>query len=129
MAASFTPVILAHTVAALAAVGIGAVVFARRKGGTTHRTLGYLWVALMALTAISSFWIRGNGSFSWIHGLSVTTLVMLVAAITFAIRRNLVRHERVMRGLYYGGLSVAGFFTLLPQRLLGQLVWGAVGLV
>lgn len=129
MAAGFTPVILAHTVAALAAVGIGALVFMRRKGGTAHRTLGYVWVALMALTALSSFWIRSNGSFSWIHGLSVTTLVMLVAAITFAIRRNLARHQRVMRGLYFGGLTIAAFFTLLPQRLLGQLVWGAVGLV
>ena len=63
-------------------------VFARRKGGTTHRTLGYLWVALMALTAISSFWIRGNGSFSWIHGLSVTTLV-----------RNKEKLNKLMRGL------------------------------
>ena len=28
-----------------------------------------------------------------------------------------------MRGLYFGGLIIAGIFTFLPGRLLGNLVW------
>lgn len=28
-----------------------------------------------------------------------------------------------MRGLYMGGLVIAGAFTLLPGRLLGNLLW------
>jgi uncharacterized membrane protein len=129
MSSSFTPVILAHTAAALGAVVVGAFVFLRRKGGSTHRWTGRAWVLLMALTAISSFWIQGNGGFSWIHGLSVTSLMALGQGVTLAIRRNLARHQSVMRGLYFGGLALAGVFTLLPQRLLGHLVWSSVGLV
>jgi uncharacterized membrane protein len=29
-----------------------------------------------------------------------------------------------MRNLYIGACVVTGIFTLLPDRLLGQLVWG-----
>ena len=34
----------------------------------------------MVVTCVSSFWIR-DGGFSWLHGLSIWTLVCLVAAI------------------------------------------------
>ena len=121
-----TPVILAHTAAAFAALALGAAVFLRRKGSTTHRLLGRGWVALMLVTALSSFWIRSTGGFSWIHGLSVVAVAALAGAVYFAVRGNIKRHRIVMKALY-GSLVVAGLFTLVPHRLLGRMLWSAVG--
>ena len=121
-----TPVILAHTAAAFAALALGAAVFLRRKGSTTHRLLGRGWVALMLVTALSSFWIRSTGGFSWIHGLSVVAVAALAGAVYYAVRGNIKRHRIVMKALY-GSLVVAGLFTLLPHRLLGRMLWSAVG--
>ena len=121
-----TPVILAHTAAAFAALALGAAVFLRRKGSTTHRLLGRGWVALMLVTALSSFWIRSTGGFSWIHGLSVVAVAALAGAVYYAVRGNIKRHQIVMKAIY-GSLVVAGLFTLVPHRLLGRMLWSAVG--
>ncbi len=127
MLPGFTPVILIHAAAALAALTLGALVFLRRKGTGSHRLLGRTWVTLMLATAISSFWIRANGHFSWIHGLSILTIFGLGGAVYFAITGNIARHQRIMKSLFAGGLVIAGAFTLLPQRLLGRVLWSALG--
>ena len=126
---SFTPIILAHTIAALAAVALGAAMLLARKGTFTHRVAGRSWVALMLVTALSSFWIKSSGSYSWIHLLSVAVPLLLAAGVYFAITGNLVRHQRMMIGIYGIGLGIAGIFTLLPYRLLGKLAWGGLGLI
>jgi uncharacterized membrane protein len=54
---------------------------------------------------------------------------MLVRGVVAAMRRNLVSHQRIMKGVFYGGLIIAGAFTLLPHRLLGRMLWGSVGLM
>src|ERR1700710_2944442 len=64
------PPIPLHAIAAMAAFVLGIVQFAAPKGTLPHRTLGWIWVALMAFVAISSFWIhqlRVIGSWSPIH--------------------------------------------------------------
>ena len=125
----FTPVILVHLSAALAALILGIAVFLLRKGSVAHRMFGRAWVGLMLVTAISTYWIRGSGSFSWIHGLSVISLVALVFAVYFAVAGNIRRHQRIMKAVYFVALIVAGVFTLLPQRLLGHALWSSVGLI
>lgn len=127
MCAGFTPVILFHTAAALAALALGALVFTRRKGTASHRLLGRTWVALMLATATSSFWIQSDGNYSWIHGLSVLVIVGLGGAVYCAVSGNITCHQRIMKGLFAGGLVIAGAFTLLPQRLLGRMLWSALG--
>ena len=129
MNASFNAVILAHTVAALAAIALGAAMFLARKGTFLHRVAGRSWVALMLVVAFSSFWIKASGNFSWIHLLSVAVPVLLGAGVYFAIRRNFVRHQRMMFGVYAIGLGVAGVFTLLPNRLLGHMLWTTLGVI
>jgi uncharacterized membrane protein len=129
MQTTFTPVILVHTVAAFTAIALGAGMFLARKGTFSHRIAGRGWVALMLLTAISSFWIRSSGSFSWIHLLSVAVPLLLAAGVYFAITRNLRGHQRMMVGIYALGLGVAGLFTLLPHRLLGCMLWSSLGLI
>jgi uncharacterized membrane protein len=52
------PAIPLHAFAAVAAFVLGIVQFAAPKGTLPHRTLGWIWVILMAAVAISSFWIH-----------------------------------------------------------------------
>lgn len=122
----FEPIILTHALAASMAVVLGAWIFLRRKGTRLHRTLGRIWVAAMALTAVSSFVIPARvlgldtpvGRFGPIHLLSVLTLVTLVGAIAAIRRGRQPAHRSAMISLYLS-LLVAGAFTLLPSRVLG----------
>ncbi len=52
------------------------------------------------------------------------TLAGLVQAFRQLLRGNVAGHRKTMLGLYLGACVGAGAFTLLPQRYLGQLVWG-----
>ena len=125
---SWTPLIVAHAAAAGSAVLLGACVLLRRKGDALHRLMGRVWVGLMLLTALSSFGIYRD-HFSWIHGLSVFTLVMLALGVTAARQGRLRAHRNIMAGTYAWGLIVTGLFTLLPSRLLGHALWSAWGAV
>lgn len=122
----WTPVIAAHAAMAGLAILLGARLFAGVKGTTAHRVLGWAWVLLMAGVAISSFWIF-RASYSWIHLLSVYTLGALAVAVARARRHDARAHRRAMVSLYVAALVVTGLFTLLPQRLLGQALWSALG--
>lgn len=121
-------VILSHTVAAAVALLLGALQLLRRKGDGAHRTMGWMWVAAMTYVAASSFWIHEIDlfmGFSPIHLLSILVLITLPLAVMHAKRGRITAHGRAMTLLFAGGLVVAGAFTLLPNRLLGQLVFGA----
>lgn len=122
---SWTPLIAAHAAVAAAAVALGAAVLLRRKGTDAHRWMGRAWVLLMGFTALSSFGICRD-AFSWIHGLSLFTLVMLTAGVWAARTRRLRLHRHIMAGTYAWGLLVTGLFTLLPHRLLGHALWSAL---
>lgn len=50
-------VIQLHLLAALLALGLGAVQLAAAKGTPDHRRLGYIWTGMMAVVALSSFFI------------------------------------------------------------------------
>jgi uncharacterized membrane protein len=116
-----------HVAAALAAFGLGAWQLAAPKGSLPHRRIGWLWIGLMAVVALSSFGItgvRGPGSLSWIHGLSLFTLVMLPLAVGHARRGRLASHRWSMVALFLGALVVTGGFTLLPGRIMGRVVFG-----
>ena len=107
---------------------LGAGLLLGRKGQRAHRIGGWLWVLCMATVAGISFAIRGPGGFSWIHGLSVFTLVTLVTGVLAARAHRVRAHRLNMISLYVGALVITGLFTLLPGRLLGRAVWGWLGL-
>jgi uncharacterized membrane protein len=126
------PIIAIHTSAALLATAIGPVALWARQRGTPlprlHRGVGYAWVTLMVLTAVSAVFIRNGplallGGFSPIHLLIPYTLAMLVLAFRMLFGGNITGHRKTMRNLYLGACLVAGLLTLSPERLLGQLVW------
>jgi uncharacterized membrane protein len=114
--------ILIHAGAGLSTVALGGMVLARRKGTTTHRVFGWSWFALMYLIAIGSFWIQSDGGLSWIHGLSTGMIVTLTYAL-WAIKSGRVKAHRTALTSAYIGLCVTAAFTLLPYRLMGQLVF------
>lgn len=121
------PVVQVHAFAAMAAFALGVVQLAAPKGTLPHRTIGWIWVVLMALIAGSSFWIhdlRMVGPFSVIHLLSIFTLVMLPLAVMHARRHSVAQHRGAMIGIFVGALVVAGLFTLLPGRVMHAVVFG-----
>jgi uncharacterized membrane protein len=131
---SFSPLLAAplavqiHAWIALALIPLTIWIFAIPRGSALHKKLGWAWVAGMASVAISSFWItelRMWGPFGPIHLLSSLTLISLVYAIVNIRRRKVIRHRRAMLGLVYGALLGAGLFTLLPGRIMFQVVFGA----
>ena len=101
-----------------------------RVKGTAFRIgpLGYTWVGLMLLAALSSLLIhelRQWGNFSLIHLLSVFTLAMLPLGIYFARQHNVVGHRKTIAWLIlWRALVIAGAFTLLPSRILGRMMFG-----
>lgn len=122
------PAIPLHAFAAVATFVLGLVQFAAPKGTLPHRTIGWIWVALMAVVAASSFWIhqiRLVGPFSPIHLLSIFTLVMLPLAVWRAHTHRVTDHRRAMILLFAGALVVAGLFTLVPGRIMHRVIFGA----
>ena len=116
-----------HAIGAAAAFVLGIVQFVAPKGTRPHRLLGWVWVGLMLMVALSSFLITevaGPGRFSWIHLLSILTLVMLPVAVWGARTGRIVTHQRTMQGIFLGGLVIAGAFTFVPPRIIGRMVFG-----
>jgi len=116
-----------HAFAAMAAFALGAVQLAAPKGTLPHRTVGWLWVALMVTVATTSFWIhdlRVWGQWSPIHLLSIFTLIMLPPAVIHAMRHRVKDHRKAMVGLFTGALVVAGLFTFWPGRIMHAVLFG-----
>jgi uncharacterized membrane protein len=125
---AMTPIPL-HALAAIAAFVLGVVQLAAPKGTLPHRTLGWIWVALMTTVAISSFWIHGHSfrlwrSWSPIHILSILTPLMLLVAVFRARRHDARAHAITMTSIFTGALVIAGLFTLLPGRIMHVVLFG-----
>ena len=121
----WSPLIIAHAVAATFALVLGALLLFKRKGTFSHRTWGWIWVVLMAFVALVSFGIQREG-YSWIHGLSVFTLAMLFVGMGLARTHKASQHGRTMKGIYTGALLITGLFTLLPSRLIGHALFSGL---
>jgi uncharacterized membrane protein len=120
-------VIQAHAFAAMAAFGLGLAQFARIKGTTSHRLMGYVWSALMAFIALTSFFIHainGPDGFSFIHLISIFVLVMLPVSIMRARRGRISEHRRGMIAMFVGALVIAGAFTFVPGRVMNHVLFG-----
>jgi uncharacterized membrane protein len=122
------PAIQIHAFAAMAAFALGVVQLAAPKGTLPHRTVGWIWVALMAVVAVSSAFvhtIRLWGLFSPIHLLSIFTLIVLPLAVWHAHRHDVFSHRNAMLGLFLGALVIAGLFTFMPGRIMYKVVFGS----
>ena len=129
---SFSPLIAVHMTAAISATVIGPFAIWARLGMTKspklHRAFGYAWVTMMLVTVVSAIFIRSGlefnvYGFSPIHLLIPVTFLSLFGAFRFLMQGNIVGHRTTMIRLYVGACLVAGFFTLVPGRFLGDLLW------
>ncbi len=121
------PLFQVHAFLALAALALGIVQLLAPKGTLPHSTIGYAWVAIMATIALSSFGVRvlRQGGFSFVHVISVVTLAVLPLAVLHARRHRVRRHAIAMVSLFAGTLIIAGGFTLVPGRIMHNVVFGA----
>lgn len=115
-----------HLVTASAALLLGPLALWLPKRTPGHRAAGYLWVGVMLGAAISSLFIHdfrlpNVAGYTPIHGFTAAAFVGIGLGLWHISRRNIVRHQRVMR-ITYAGVVVAGLFSLMPTRFLGGLV-------
>jgi uncharacterized membrane protein len=122
-----SPAIQIHAFAAMTAFALGIVQLTAPKGTLPHRTLGWIWVALMlvvSMTALFIHQIRLWGPWSPITLLAIFTLIMLPVAVLAARRHGVDRHRRTMIGIFVGALVIAGLFTFVPGRIMHAVVFG-----
>ena len=116
-----------HAIMAMIAIILGGIQLSMKKGGPIHKLLGRIWVGLMLIVAITSFFIHEIklwGAYSPIHLLSLLTIFTLGLAIYYVRIGNIIRHKQTMIALYFFALIVAGFFTLMPGRVMHQILIG-----
>lgn len=114
--------IVGHLSTVIVALVLTPVMLLRPRGDRWHRRLGWLWVAAMILTALISLDMRyvNHGGFSFIHILSVFTLVQVPLIVWSAQKHDVRRHRSRVRAMVTGALLIAGFFTFPFDRLLGH---------
>ncbi|MCR5878247.1 DUF2306 domain-containing protein [Phenylobacterium sp. J367] len=124
--ASLSPAIKIHLLAALAALVLGGLLMAVRKGRRFHRVAGWVWVSLVAVTAGATLFITSlnHGRWSILHLFTGWVFLMLPLAVIWAKRHNVARHRRTMMGLFYGGFAINLFVALIPGRTLWTLFFG-----
>lgn len=132
---SFTPLLNAvapiplHAVAAMAALIVGIIQLVAPKGTLPHRALGWVWVALILIISVSSFWIHGHSWRLWrtwspIHVLSIFTPLMLLIGVVLARKHDVRAHRITMVSIFTGALVIAGIFTFVPGRIMHEVVFG-----
>ena len=125
-------VILVHLVTAVAAFVLGGVQLLAPKGTVPHKLLGWIWFSLMTIVAVSAIFIRNfEGSFmptlfgfSPIHLFVVLTLWSVPSAIIAIKKGDVKAHASAVRGLYLGGMVIAGAFAFMPGRTMHTIVFG-----
>ena len=116
-----------HAIIAMIAIILGGIQLSMKKGGAIHKFLGRIWVGLMLIVAISSFFIHEIklwGDYSPIHLLSLWTIFILGVGVYYASVGNIKRHKQVMIATYFFALILTGFFTLYPGRIMHQILIG-----
>jgi uncharacterized membrane protein len=129
-----TPTIAVHMSLALTATAIGPLALWARMGRIIrprfHRAVGYAWVTCMSGAALSGIFIRdfqlpNLWGYTPIHLLIPLTFFCLYRAFRFLAAGHIAGHQKTMQWLYGLACVVTGAFTLLPGRLLGQLLWSS----
>jgi uncharacterized membrane protein len=100
-------------------------IFVSRKGAPLHRAFGFVYLALMTITAVTTFFIRSHdGSLTLIHLFIPLTFFSVAAALWSARHGRISGHKQAMLGLYFGGIIIAGILAFSPGRIMHQFVFG-----
>lgn len=131
---SASPAVQLHVATVVPAFLLGTwLLFASHKGSPRHRLIGKVYLALMGVTAVAALFIRsfmdasvavGPLRLGWIHLFVALTAHGIHGAFA-TIRAGDVRgHRGAMRGLYFGGLIVAGLLAFMPGRVMYRMFFG-----
>lgn len=115
--------IAVHAVSASFALLFGAFQLLRRvRGDGIHRIIGRVWVGSIYLVCFTSFGVQSlTGAFSWLHALSVLTLVTVTVGLVAAVRGRIDSHKAFMRGSYFGVLGAFAGVVSVPTRRIPEL--------
>lgn len=115
-----------HLVTIMVALALTPIILLRRRGDRQHRRFGRWWAGALFLTAFLSLFVQTShpGHFSFIHLLSLFTLVQVPVIVWSARTHQVERHRRSVRAMVTGALLIAGFFTFPFNRLLGHWLLG-----
>ena len=106
---------------------------ASRKGSPSHRVIGKIYLTLMSITCVAAFFIPSFTPFSIGVGPIRLGLIHLFIPLTVngiwqtrrALRTGNIRlHKASMRGMYFGGMIIAGLLTFIPGRIMYRIFFG-----
>jgi|SRR5690348_8142756 len=125
------PAVQIHAATVVPAFFIGTwQILLSRKGARAHRAIGYVYLALMTITAIAALFIHAVMPKSPFFGLSPIhvfvpiTLFGVASALYGAWTHNVRAHRSAMIGTYIGGLLIAGSLAFMPGRIMHTVVFG-----
>ncbi len=115
-----------HLAGAILAVLFGTAMWLRPKGTASHKMTGRVFMVLMLFVAASAIFIQeiNRGHYSLIHLFVPLTLVGVVQSLWAIKNRNIKRHIRSVKGLFFGALLIPGIFSMLPGRRLFAVFFG-----
>lgn len=96
-----------HFITALIAMVSGTVVLLNKKGTIFHKRVGYIYVLMMLLMNISSFFIVNFDGFSIFHFFAIISLLSVIGGIIPAIRRT---NNWFAYHFYFMSWSVVGLY-------------------
>ncbi|MBQ2260327.1 MAG: DUF2306 domain-containing protein [Loktanella sp.] len=122
-------IIQLHVLAALPALVLGPLVLWGRGGRLRHKLLGYTWVTSMLVLAGSGLFIPSQnlalaGHFGPIHLLCFLTFAGIWQGVGHARHGRIAAHQKAMRQIWFWALGLAGMFTLLPGRIMNEVLLG-----
>ena len=130
---NFTPLFTAplavqlHVYTALAAIILGLVQFLQPKGTFSHKTMGWVWIVLLAIICLSAFGIRGSlfiGPVSVFHVVALYTLWSLFMGARAALKGDVPNHKSYMIWIFGLSLIVSALLAFAPGALLHDVVMG-----
>ena len=118
-----------HLATVLPAFAIGTFQLLRRKGTSSHRMLGRVYLALMFITAVIALFMPAKvgpivlGRFGFIHLLCILVIYAVPKAYFAALRHDVITHRNAMISLYVGAIFIACMFAFSPGRLLHEWIF------
>ena len=119
----FEMFIWVHFIAAVLAIMLSLINLVSEKETPQHRMVGWFWLIIMIFVTIPSFWIReiNEGDFSWIHLLTIWTIISMGIAIISIKKGNVRTHAGFMVGTMVGAV-IAGGFAMMPGRFISLMI-------
>lgn len=119
-----------HLITVVPCFIIGTMLLVIKKGTSTHKNFGRVYMILMLATALVTLFMpaevgpRAFNHFGWIHCFSFLTIYTVPTAYWAIKKGDIKSHKRKMILLYFGAIIIAGGFTFTPGRHLHTLFFG-----